>query len=148
MAGLFVNLNNKGASKKIELFYRSKIESAMKMALVECLRQLTISTPVDTGRARWGWFVTVGSPSTEIPPEAPKGWNGESSGGTAYFAPPDVASRTNITVSADSTSYITNNVPYIVKLNNGSSKQAPARFAERSAASAQNAVMRYLKSKG
>lgn len=135
MAGLFVNLNNKGASKKIELFYRSKIEAAIKIALTECLRQLTISTPVDTGRARWGWFVTVGVPSTEIPPEG-------------QYSIPDVASRTNITVSADSTSYITNNVPYIVELNDGSSKQQPARFVERSAASAQNAVMRYLKSKG
>lgn len=135
MAGLFVNLNNKGASKKIELFYRSKIESAMKMALVECLRQLTISTPVDTGRARWGWFVTVGSPSTEIPPEG-------------QYSIPDVTSRANVSVSADVTAYIANNVPYIVELNDGSSKQQPARFAERSAASAQNAVMRYLKSKG
>lgn len=135
MAGLFVNLNNKGASKKIELFYRSKIEAAIKIALTGCLRQLTISTPVDTGRARWGWFVTVRSPSTEIPPEG-------------QYSIPDVASRTNITVSADSTSYITNNVPYIVELNDGSSKQQPARFVERSAASAQNAVMRYLKSKG
>ena len=135
MAGLFVNLNNKGAGKKIELFYRSKIESAMKMALVECLRQLTISTPVDTGRARWGWFVTVGSPSTEIPPEG-------------HYSIPDVTSRANVSVSADVTAYIANNVPYIVELNDGSSKQQPARFAERSAASAQNAVMRYLKSKG
>ena len=135
MAGLFVNLNNKGASKKIELFYRSKIESAMKMALVECLRQLTISTPVDTGRARWGWFVTVGSPSTEIPPEG-------------QYSMPDVTTRANVSVSADDTAYIANNVPYIVELNDGSSKQQPARFAERSAASAQNAVMRYLKSKG
>ena len=135
MAGLFVNLNNKGAGKKIELFYRSKIESAMKMALVECLRQLTISTPVDTGRARWGWFVTVGSPSTEIPPEG-------------HYSIPDVTSRANVSVSSDVTAYIANNVPYIVKLNNGSSKQAPARFAERSAANAQKAVMRYLKSKG
>ena len=135
MAGLFVNLNNKGAGKKIELFYRSKIESAMTMALVECLRQLTISTPVDTGRARWGWFVTVGSPSTEIPPEG-------------HYSIPDVTSRANVSVSADVTAYIANNVPYIVELNDGSSKQQPARFAERSAASAQNAVMRYLKSKG
>lgn len=135
MAGLFVNLNKPGAAKKIELFYRSKIESAMKIALIECMRQLTISTPVDTGRARWGWFVTVGSPSTEIPPEG-------------QYSIPDVTSRANVSVSADVTAYIANNVPYIVELNDGSSKQQPARFVERAAASAQNAVMRYLKSKG
>lgn len=135
MAGLFVNLNNKGASKKIELFYRSKIEAAIKIALIECMNQLTLSTPVDTGRARWGWFVTVRSPSSEIPPEG-------------QYSVPDVTSRANVSVSADVTSYITNNVPYIVELNDGSSKQQPARFVERAAASAQNAVMRYLKSKG
>lgn len=135
MAGLFINLNNKESSKKIELFYRSKIESAIKIALIECMNQLTLSTPVDTGRARWGWFVTVRSPSSEIPPEG-------------QYSVPDVTSRANVSVSADVTSYITNNVPYIVELNDGSSKQQPARFVERAAASAQNAVMRYLKSKG
>lgn len=143
-----INLGRKGAEKKITSYYRGQIEKAMKMAIVECLSQLTISTPVDTGRARWGWFVTVGVPSSEVAPEAPKGWKGESKGGTAYFAIPDVASRTNITVSADVTAYIANNVPYIVELNNGSSKQQPARFAERSAASGQKAAVRYLKSKG
>ena len=128
-------MNNKESSKKIELFYRSKIESAIKIALIECMNQLTLSTPVDTGRARWGWFVTVRSPSSEIPPEG-------------QYSVPDVTSRANVSVSADVTSYITNNVPYIVELNDGSSKQQPARFVERAAASAQNAVMRYLKSKG
>lgn len=143
-----INLGRKGAEKKITSYYRGQIEKAMKKAIVECLRQLTISTPVDTGRARWGWFVTVGSPSTEIAPEAPKGWKGKSKGGTAYFAIPDVTSRANVSVSADVTAYIANNVPYIVELNDGSSKQQPARFAERSAASGQKAAVRYLKSKG
>ncbi len=130
-----INLGRKGAEKKITSYYRGQIEKAMKMAIVECLRQLTISTPVDTGRARWGWFVTVGSPSTEIPPEG-------------QYSIPDVTSRANVSVSADVTAYIANNVPYIVELNDGSSKQQPARFAERSAASGQKAAVRYLKSKG
>lgn len=130
-----INLGRKGAEKKITSYYRGQIEKAMKMAIVECLRQLTISTPVDTGRARWGWFVTVGSPSTEIPPEG-------------QYSIPDVTSRANVSVSADVAAYIANNVPYIVELNDGSSKQQPARFAERSAASGQKAAVRYLKSKG
>lgn len=130
-----INLGRKGAEKKITSYYRGQIEKAMKKAIVECLRQLTISTPVDTGRARWGWFVTVGSPSTEIPPEG-------------QYSIPDVTSRANVSVSADVTAYIANNVPYIVELNGGSSKQQPARFAERSAASGQKAAVRYLKSKG
>lgn len=130
-----INLGRKGAEKKITSYYRGQIEKAMKMAIVECLRQLTISTPVDTGRARWGWFVTVGVPSSEIPPEG-------------QYSIPDVTSRANVSVSADVTAYIANNVPYIVELNDGSSKQQPARFAERSAASGQKAAVRYLKSKG
>lgn len=129
-----INLGRKGAEKKITSYYRGQIEKAKKIAIVECLRQLTISTPVDTGRARWGWFVTVGVPSTEIPPEG-------------QYSIPDVTSRANVSVSADVTAYIANNVPYIVELNGGSSKQQPARFAERSAASGQKAAVRYLKSK-
>lgn len=121
---------------RLKQHYENKITSAMKIGIVEALRQVTISTPVDTGRARWGWFLTINVPSPETPPEG-------------KYSAPKINERMqsindNFTVS--DTLYLTNNVSYVPKLNKGSSKQAPARFVEKSAAIAQQAVIRYLKS--
>lgn len=122
--------------ERMKQHYENKITSAMKIGIVDALRQVTISTPVDTGRARWGWYLSVKVPSPETPPEG------------KYSAPKInermQAIKDNFTVS--DTLYLTNNVPYVPDLNNGTSKQAPARFVERSAAIAQQAVNRYLKS--
>lgn len=115
--------------------YKIQIKKAMKVGIIEALRQVTISTPVDTGRARWGWYLSVKAPSPETPPEG-------------KYGAPKINERMqaineNFTIS--DTLYLTNNVPYVPKLNNGSSKQAPARFVEKSAEIAQQAVLKWLK---
>lgn len=134
---LFFNLM-KGRKQvaRINNYYSSEIKKAMKVGIVEALRQVTISTPVDTGRARWGWFLTINVPSSETPPEG-------------KYSAPKINERMqaindNFTIS--DTLYLTNNVDYIGRLNDGYSKQAPARFVEKSAKIAQQAVNRYLKS--
>ena len=115
--------------------YRIQIKKAMKIGIIEALRQVTISTPVDTGRARWSWFLSVKVPSPELPPEG------------KYRVPQTTerikALELNFTVC--DTLYLTNNVPYVPDLNEGSSKQAPARFVEKSAEIAQQAVYKWLK---
>lgn len=115
--------------------YKIQIKKAMKVGIIEALRQVTISTPVDTGRARWSWFLSVRVPSPELPPEG-------------KYSAPKINERMqalneNFTVS--DTLYLTNNVSYVPKLNDGYSRQAPARFVEKSAAIAQQAVYRWLK---
>lgn len=115
--------------------YELQIKKAMKVGITEALRQVTISTPVDTGRARWGWYLSVKVPSTEVPPEG-------------KYKSPQMAEKlqaVNENFTVKDTLYLTNNVPYIKRLNDGSSKQAPAHFAERSAEIAQQAVYRWLK---
>lgn len=115
--------------------YKIQIKKAMKVGIIEALRQVTISTPVDTGRARWSWFLSVKVPSSELPPEG------------KYRVPQTTerikALEQSFTVS--DTLYLTNNVPYVPDLNEGSSKQAPARFVEKSAEIAQQAVLKWLK---
>ena len=123
---------------RLKQHYENKITSAMKIGIVEALRQVTISTPVDTGRARWGWFLTINVPSNSTPP-------------AGKYSAPKINERMqsikdSFTVS--DTLYLTNNVPYVPDLNNGTSKQAPARFVERSAEIAQQAVIRFLNSRG
>ena len=113
---------------------------AMRMFTVEAYRQLTIATPVDTGRARWGWNCSIIQPDFTIPmaaPENQKNYYGLDAGRAT------TAFRADI-VSGRETLYIANAVPYIVKLNEGWSKQAPARFFELAFENAVQKLTKYL----
>jgi len=111
-----------------------------KVALVA--DQAVVSgTPVDTGRARSNWIATLGAaPDTEIEPYVP----GEL--GSTAAANTQAAIDQAETVIAGYTSgqeiHITNNVPYIQDLNDGSSAQAPAGFVEEAVLEAVDAVTR------
>lgn len=84
------------------------------------LRLLVKATPVDTGRAKGNWFVSI----------------------TASFRGVDESRRQSTAITEGNTiigsamriSYpsitLSNNLPYIEKLNDGHSKQAPAKFVE------------------
>ena len=47
---------------KINEAYQLQIKKAMKVGIVEALRQVTISTPVRIGRARRGGILTIKVP--------------------------------------------------------------------------------------
>lgn len=134
MANIEIDLNSQAGAQQIADILIGSVCKAAKLAGIETLRQLYISTPVDTGRARWGWQCTINAPSQELPPE-----------GDYTF--PDVLSRTaelNEFTIAD-TIFIANSVPYVLKLNAGSSKQAPARFIEKAVARGGKAAIIALK---
>ena len=80
----------------------------------ETLNALKAATPVDTGRARNSWILT------EKENEFSKGGLGESN--FNLLGKPKENKVTPL--------FITNGTPYIESLNEGSSKQAPARFVE------------------
>jgi hypothetical protein len=81
---------------------------------LETLSALKAATPVDTGRAKNSWILTD---------KENRFIDGRLS-----------VANTNLVGTASDTSitplYITNGTPYIESLNEGSSKQAPARFVE------------------
>lgn len=92
---------------------------------------LVLGTPVDTGRARSNWIVSVGQPVlTDRPPYAPGSLLGLNETANARAAI-DHAKSVILQRQPEQTIYITNNVPYIEKLNRGYSAQAPAMFVER-----------------
>jgi hypothetical protein len=86
-----------------------------KIAL-DILRSVVLKTPVDTGRARGNWFVSVGDPVAKTTESV------DTTGGTTINAG---AVEIN-SASGDNSIFITNNLPYIGRLENGYSKQAPA----------------------
>lgn len=77
------------------------------------------TTPVDIGRAKNGWIVSLDFRPLDIPPKG------------AFSQPINLEAKLR-TSRAGSTRriYIVNNVPYIGLLNAGSSRQAPAGFVE------------------
>lgn len=82
-------------------------ETAVTLAL-QLHSSITVKTPVKTGRARANWFMAEGAPRIE----------------TTDSKSPQVYSPGDFT--GTSVIYITNSLPYIVPLEYGHSKQAPA----------------------
>ena len=82
---------------------------------------LVFSTPVDTGHARGNWQASVGIPAVgEVNRQDP-------SGATTLA---EIVAVANV-VNVEHELFLVNNVPYIDKLNAGSSPQQPAGWIER-----------------
>lgn len=95
-------------SEKVVLFHK-------KIAL-EALKRIVLKTPVDTGRARGNWQTTIG----KLPAGDKKAPNDKSGSKAMMAGMAALASLPPFSVV-----WISNNVPYIIFLEAGSSKQAP-----------------------
>lgn len=101
-------------------------DAEVRKISLDLLTGIVLKTPVDTGRARANWFTSVGSPSGNVTASTdPSGSSAISSGISA------------ISQATGNVLWITNNLPYIYRLefgtyNNGPktvggfSRQAPA----------------------
>ena len=94
------------------------VDKVVKTAAIVADRELVISTPVDTGRARSNWIVSIGPSSNQIREIISLESNLAQSKST-------IESRTFGQDIA-----ITNNLTYISRLNEGYSAQAPAGFVQ------------------
>ncbi len=94
---------------------------------------VVLATPVDTGRARANWQVSLNDPKNSTRDPFSTGAGGSTGGQNAR------AAMAEAQVVIDGYTYerspvglfITNNLPYIGRLNNGHSAQAPAGFVEK-----------------
>jgi hypothetical protein len=102
-------------SERIGAQLRKEIETACKALVLEINRELRKATPVDTGNARAHWVPSVGSPFAGA------------ADGASYQQ--GVATVLSFKLG-DGVLYVSNNVPYIRRLNEGHSRQAPALFIE------------------
>lgn len=93
-------------------------------AALRILSVVIPATPVDTGRARGNWQTSIGSPIYKETSRLDQS-------GVAELG---VARTLLATKPVGATIYITNNVPYIGRLNEGYSAQAPSGFVERAIA--------------
>lgn len=85
-----------------------------KIAL-ELDQRVVLGTPVDTGRARGNWFPSINVPATGTTTDT------DPSGAKALAAINAVVGSAEL----GDTVWLTNNLPYILPLENGHSQQAP-----------------------
>jgi hypothetical protein len=106
------SLDLSGSAKKLA---EEELSKFIRLIALEALRRIVMRTPVDTGRARGNWDLSVGAPVAGIV------------GGNMGSGDPVSSGMSKLpaTVTTEMTIYITNNVPYILALENGHSGQAP-----------------------
>jgi hypothetical protein len=116
------------------------VDVGFKATAIAVDQTVVIATPVDTGRARSNWRVQSGEPNTAVRPAFVAGKDGSTLGENTNAA----ISEGKAIIAADRTGtiYISNNLPYIGPLNDGSSAQAPAGFVERAVQSGLQVVSR------
>jgi hypothetical protein len=91
---------------------------------------LVLATPVDTGRARANWLPSLNVAITSVTDAVDK----SGSGAIAKLS----SVMSNFKLGDDV--YISNNLPYIGRLNDGYSKQAPIGFVEKAVQTAKSAL--------
>lgn len=92
-----------------------KLTLLQKKVVLEALRRLVMKTPVDTGRARGNWQVTIGDPAMNQLETTDKNGAGTIAQGLAAISH----------LPGYQVVWISNNVDYIEALEHGHSKQAP-----------------------
>ena len=91
-------------------------DAEVRKICLDLLTGIVLKTPVDTGRARANWFTSIGSPSINVTEST------DPSGSSTI-----ANSLTAISKATGDILWITNNLPYIYRLEfEGWSRQAPA----------------------
>ncbi len=91
---------------------------------------VVLATPVDTGRARSNWIASVGSPSRDTNEAFVPGEKGSTGAANSAAAIAQATGAIKNVRREEQSIYISNNLPYIGRLNEGHSAQAPSGFIE------------------
>lgn len=105
----------------------SKVDKATRAIALEVFRRIILKTPVKTGRARNGWVCTIGAPAVAMA-KGEDWFQGQEVGNYDKSGRAAIEEAANQIMGWDSERvavYLTNNLPYIQRLENGWSGQAP-----------------------
>lgn len=97
-----------------------EIDDLIRAVKIEVFRRVIVNTRVDTGRAKGNWQMTEGSPATGDAENFDKTSKGSMNDSTLQ--------EMNSTIEAISISFLTNNLPYIKKLEELDAMVALAAF--------------------
>jgi len=88
------------------------------------------TTPVDTGWARANWQPTIGVPSAILADPTTRDERAAAKGSASTMQAAGIAAVAGVYRLQQGSTFVTNRVPYIAKLNGGSSQQAPSGFVQ------------------
>jgi len=114
------------------------VDAGFRATVLAVDAAVVTATPVDTGRARANWRVSTEKQS-DVYDAYQKGKQGSTAGTNTQAAIDQGQEVVAGSPDAD-TMYISNNLPYIQALNDGSSAQAPAGFVELAIQAGQDTV--------
>lgn len=117
--------------KKYAEKQKEKIDTVRKKVATYAYTNISVRTPVKTGRARGNWQIGINQVETSQLDRKGISTNEE-------------IPKLN-QVKEDETIYISNNLPYIQKLEYGSSKQAPSGMVGVTFAELQNKIEKFVK---
>lgn len=100
----------------------AKGDLILRKIVLDLMSAVVMDTPVDTGRARGNWY-----PSINVPSDAKDDSTVDPSGGGVVANIMGTASRANMGDAV----WLSNNLPYILRLENGSSKQSPQGMVDK-----------------
>lgn len=123
------NLNNfNGAINAFKIEIKEEAESMARRVAFAVDRQVVMMSPVDTGRFRANWQVTLNVEATGTVEHIP-GIQGSTKAQNTQKAL-DQLDKVTKNFTLGDTIYIINNVVYGPPLNDGHSKQAPKNFVQ------------------
>lgn len=123
------NLNNfNGAINAFKIEIKDEAESMARRVAFAVDRQVVMMSPVDTGRFRANWQVSLNVEATGTVEHVP-GVGGSTASQNTQKALNQLGKVTKDYKLGDSI-YIINNVVYGPRLNDGHSKQAPKNFVQ------------------
>jgi len=109
----------------------SNVTRTVRRVAISADAAVVLGTPVDTGRARSNWIVQLNSAADEVI----RAYSPGDLGSTEAQNPQAALDQAEAVISnyqggQNVEIHITNNLPYIQRLNDGYSAQAPANFVE------------------
>lgn len=127
----------KSIREQCEAAYKKKVEGTltetMRTVALDAFAGIGLATPVKSGRARANWNIAVNTVDRSTTQDTTQ---------PDYIGEAQAATE-NLKIS--DTINISNNLPYIRRLNNGYSKQAPASFVEMAVLKAKGRAKRNIK---
>jgi uncharacterized protein CbrC (UPF0167 family) len=114
----------RGSSRYVVDEFEQAVTRVVQGLTLDIVADLQEKTPVDTGWARANWIPNIGGQFSDSP--VGQRIKGSIDVATQQTAIAKIATQFRVGPPI----HITNNVPYIQKLNKGTSKQAPAGYVD------------------
>ncbi len=138
--------SEKGAENVVIKLVDAATSHIIRLLELSLMQTLPSATPVDLGTARSGWTPNIGSPVTER--IQAKANDDETRAAAAQRLKANASRGAKVAAKyrvRQGEIFISNPVPWIIPLNEGSSAQAPAMFVQKAIAASTAAILRLSK---